>query len=562
MDNIFFEISAIIIVSTALALLARLIKQPTVLAFILTGILLGPLGLNWLQSKELMEVLASFGIAFVLYLIGIELDIRKFKALNNVALFSGIGQVVFTGVIGFILAVALGFPASQAWILSLALTFSSTIIVVKLLGEARQLDSLYGRIAVAILVLQDFFAVLALLILESLGKTIDTTALPWVEIGLSFVKASAIGLLAWLLAKYVFRRIFIFIGHSQELLFLWSIAWCFLFALLAMALDFPVTIAVFLAGVAIAGLDYNYEISARIRSLRDFFIVIFFAVLGSQLVLTLDAHTIWLGVLLALFVLIGNPLIVYIILISGGHQPRVALFVGLSIGQISEFSFILANRGVVLGFLDQTVVSLIAFVGLVTMVGSTYFITYNEQIYRWLKPLLYHRWLQRKKYSQQNVVAKDLTNHIVIFGYYSSLNKVLKELKELNKEIVIIDYNPASIKHIARQAVQHIYGDMRDEDILKQAQLDQASLIISIVPYPEPTLSLLQYAKHFKLKADIIVSARHLAEVEQFYKAGATFVLHPDSISLQYLKDILHKEELVKVSKLHKEELRQLRAII
>ena len=248
MESVFFELSAIIIVSTALALIAKLLRQPIILAFMLAGIILGPLGVNWLHSHELIDVLSEFGIAFLLYLIGIELDLKKFKALNKIAFIAGFGQVLFTGFMGLMISLLIGFELTQAWFISVALTFSSTIIIVKLLNEKRQLESLYGRITIAVLVIQDFLAAFALLILESFGEAGFTGGIPWSILGLTLFKGVFVGVLALVLAKYVFKRIFVFIGHSQELLFLWSIAWCLLFAALSLAINFSLAIGVFFAG--------------------------------------------------------------------------------------------------------------------------------------------------------------------------------------------------------------------------------------------------------------------------------------------------------------------------
>ncbi len=554
MEGIFFEISAVIVVSTALALIAKWLKQPIILAFMLAGIILGPLGLDMIQSHELIDVMATFGIAFLLFLIGIELDISKFKELNKVALFSGFGQVLFTGFFSWIIALGLGFSLIESWFISIALTLSSTIIIVKILSEKRQMQSLYGRITIAILIIQDFLAVFALLLLESFGTNLSLTGIPWPDMLLLFVKTIFIAGLAFFLAKFVFRRIFKFIGHSPELLFLWSIAWCLLFGAIALSINFSIAIAVFFAGIALATLEYNFEIAARIRPLRDFFIVFFFAYVGSQLILSFNAQLIIATLILTLFVLIGNPLIVYTILRFGKHKQRTALFTGLAIGQISEFSFILANVGLEQGLIDHNVVSMIAIIGLVTMTVSTYAITYNEKIYAFAKPMLQKLRIHDKD-EQGSHLPKELHKHIVVFGYHAPVNKILKALKHLKKDIIVVDYNPLSSEAIKNQDVYYLYGDMRDEDILERANVQDADMIISIVPYTETTLSLLQYIKHFKVKADVIVSADQLVDAERFYKEGATFVLHPESISLDYLKSILKKEKLANASHSHQEEI-------
>ena len=557
MEAIFLELSAIIVVSTALALIAKFLRQPIVLAFIIAGIILGPAGFNFITSKELIDVLSTFGIALLLYVVGIELDIKKFRALSWPTLLTGFGQIICTGTLGWVIAYLLGFNSVESWFISVALTLSSTIIIVKLLGEKRQLESLYGRITVSILLLQDFAAILALLLLESFnGRSLH--GIPWTDLLSVAGKTVVIAALAYVLAKYVFKKIFLFIGRSQELLFLWSIAWCILFAAIAVVWHYPMAISVFFAGLTIGSLDYNYEISARIRSLRDFFIVIFFAFLGSQLILNLSPQLLVSAVVLSAFVLIGNPLIVYTILRLVRHHERTAFFTGLTMAQISEFSFILANLGLQKGFIDQGLVSMIAVVGLITMVLSTYMITYNDKLYRWMQPLLRFLPFPAPQVDVADNAPVTTKDHIVIFGYHVTLDHVLAELHADGEHVVLIDYNPDSAPLIKAQHVQYIYGDMRDEDILELASLQTAKMIISIVPYPESTLSLLQYIKHFKIKCDVVVFASFLMDVRKFYNAGATFVLHPESISLKFLLSVLTPKELAKASHVHKRELLRL----
>lgn len=555
MEGIFLEISAIIVVSTALALLAKVLKQPVILAYIVTGIILGPLGIDIIKSHELIDAVSTFGVAFLLFLIGIELDLKKFKELNKVVLISGFGQVFITGAVTYGISWLLGFNQIQCWFIAVALTFSSTIITVKLLSEKRQMQSLYGRITIAILIVQDFLAIIALLLLESFGANFASQSIPWDSLGIILIKTLGLAALAFILAKYVFKRIFTFIGQSKELLFLWSIAWCLLFAALSIYLHFSVAIGVFFAGIALASLEYNFEIAARIRPLRDFFIVFFFTYLGSQLLLSIDTKLIITTIILSLYVLIGNPLIVFMILSIYGYNKRTALFTGLAIGQISEFSFIIANIGLKQGHLSHDTVSMIALVGLITITFSTYVITYNEKIFHILQPILkIWPWPKTDK-ENTTTLSEQLTNHIVVFGYHPPVNKILDELRKFKKEILVVDYNPRNTHLIKKQNVHYLYGDMRDEDILEQANIEQALMVISIVPYIESTMAVLQYIKHFKIQVDVIVSATNLFDTERCYEAGATFVLHPESISLDYLKKILSKEELVKVSALHKKEI-------
>lgn len=555
MDAVFFELSAIVIISTACALVARLLKQPIILAFIIAGILLGPLGFNVIQSHGLINVLSNIGLALMLYVVAVELDWRKFKSIDRPTLLTGFGQILFTGFVGWLTSILLGFSLTEAWFIALTLTLSSTIIIVKILGQKGQLESLYGRITISILLLQDIVAIIALLLIESMNGAATLSQFPWASLLAMVVKAIGLGLLAYLLARYVFRRIFLFVGQSQDLLFLWSIAWCLLFAVLAGLIQFPVAISVYFAGLAIGSMDYNFEIAARIRTLRDFFIVIFFTYLGSQLFLTMPLNLVWSAVILSLFVIIGNPLIVYIILRLLGHQQRTALFAGLTMGQISEFSFILAQTGFRQGLIDQPIVAMIAIVGLISIMISAYTMSHNEKVYRILKPVLERLPLPKPRLILSSEIPHTLKNHIILFGYYPTVNKVLRHLKRSGETIVVVDYNPENISAVKAQGIYTIYGDMRDEEILHRASISTAKMVISLIPYHEANVSLLQFIRHFNIRVDVIVVGHYLEEIRALYESGATLVLSPESISLEYLQSVLLPKQLVKASQLHRKEI-------
>src|SRR3989339_616412 len=375
LERLFLDISAIVVVATLLGLLARWLKQPLILGYVLAGIILGPSLFGFISEPQVIGVLSSFGIAFLLFLVGLELDLSKLKVIGRPSLLLGFGQVLFTAVVGFGIIRFFGFDSLPAIYIAIALTFSSTIIVVKLLSERQALESLYGRLAIGMLLMQDFIAIFALIILSGFaGGQVPTTA----ELAFILLKGAGLIMLALLSGRFILPHLFMKLARSSELLLLSSIAWCFGFALVAVVGGFSLEIGAFLAGLALARLPYHLEIVGRVRSLRDFFITIFFVLLGSQLLFANLTAMAWPFIILSLFVLVGNPLIVMVIMGLMGYTKRTGFLVGLTVAQISEFSLILMHLGYRLGHVNTSEVALVTLIGITTITLSSYLITYGD----------------------------------------------------------------------------------------------------------------------------------------------------------------------------------------
>ncbi|MCL4387175.1 cation:proton antiporter, partial [Patescibacteria group bacterium] len=339
MSNVFLETGIIITLAAILGAGVRFFRQPLILAYITTGLIIGPLSLMGVKNQDALNFLSELGITFLLFLVGLELSLKELKTVGKIALAAGLGQIVFTSLVGFILTSLLGFNMVSSIYVSVALTFSSTIIVVKLLAEKRDLNSLYGKITVGFLLVQDFVAISALILLSGFSSNSNS----WWNFPLIIIKGFLLLFLVLYLSKKVIPSVFSKIAKSSELLFLTSIAWCFVFASVSYLIGFSLEIGAFLAGLALATTQQNWQIAAKIKPLRDFFIVIFFIILGSQMVIT-NLSQLWFPVIaLSLFVLIGNPLILMFIFGRMGLRKRTSFFAGVTVAQISEFSLI--SRG-------------------------------------------------------------------------------------------------------------------------------------------------------------------------------------------------------------------------
>jgi Kef-type K+ transport system membrane component KefB len=540
--SLFTQIGLLILLATLVALALKTIKLPPLLAYLLTGVIAGPWGLNLISEQQLLLGLSSFGIAFLLFLVGLELDLKKLKSLGKTVPLIGIGQMALTAGLGYLIVRLFGINNLASWYMALALAFSSTIIVVKLLTEQNELDSLAGRIAMSMLLMQDAVAIFALITLSSLGST--SNLLIW-HITWAVGKGMLLIVTVYFLSYYVLPKLFNFLARSAELLFLTSLAWCFAMAMFSSWLGFSIEIGAFLAGLALASLPYNFEISARIKSLRDFFITLFFIALGSQLSLSGFGSLQPLFWTLIVFVLIGNPLIVFILMWLLGYRKRLSFLVGLTMGMISEFSLILAGMGLKLGHLTPEQVALITGVGVVTITISSFIITHAESLYqivaRYLTPFERHD-IQDELTNLPN----NLTNHVILIGYHRLGEKLATTLNELGKTTLIVDFNPSVIRRLVADKKPCLYGDMGDIEILQRANIEKAEMVISTNSNLADNLMIVKNIRQQDLRTPLYLTADTWHDCRELYAAGADYVIFPHYLSSQHFSLLLQEMALNK----------------
>lgn len=538
MESIFLEISLILIVAALCATVAKGLRQPIIPAYILAGVLLGPSVFNVIKSGELLHTLSTFGIAFLLFLVGIELDLRNFLKVGKVAIVAGVIQMGFAATFGYIIIRLLGYHNIEAWLLAIALGFSSTIIGLKLIGERKELDTLYGQIVIGILLTQDFIAVFILLFFDvfTSGLTLNSETI-WI-VGNILLKAILLFSLALLSAKFILRHVFAYFAHSVELLFLGAICWCLLFSLLAMSLGFSIEVGALLAGVSLSFVPYSHEISYRIKSLRDFFLPIFFAVLGGELVFNGGLNFFIPAIILSAVVLFVSPVIITGFMLALGYRARTSFQAGIAIGQVSEFSFILMGLAFTTGLIDHKLVALVALIGLITMTVSTYMFEYNEQLYTPFKKLL-KRFERNTKDDELDRLTHTLTNHIILFGYDAMGYSIHETLQSSKRSIVVIDHNPRTVKKLQNLHIQNMYGSMSDDEILETLNINAAATIISTIRSVPDTIELLEYVQHHHIKAKVLVTAFSIDTALRYYELGAHYVIIPPIVSAAYLPEMM-----------------------
>jgi Kef-type K+ transport system membrane component KefB len=436
--SIFIEISLILVVSTLVTILVKRLQQPLIVGYILAGIVVGPYALNILHSAHELELFSKVGIVLLLFIVGLHLNPKIIKEVGSISLVTGVGQVLFTSLIGFILAVLVGIDRLAALYVAIALTFSSTIIILKLLADKKDLHKLYAKIAVGFLLVQDIIATFVLIGITVFTK--DTTTSLAMTLGIVFLKGLGLFAVLQLFSYFVMQKLTKYLASSQEMLFLFSLAWGTGVASLFLVLGFSIEIGALVAGVALSTTPYADEMASRLRPLRDFFIIIFFILLGSQMILTNITAILLPAILLSLFVLVGNPIIVILIMNAAGYNRRTGFMAGLTVAQISEFSLILASLGMQVGHLSQEILSLVTLVGLITIAGSTYLILYADAIYPKIASWLRLLELVKRRRNEKGAVGEDYTS--VIFGFDRVGHRFVEALKEIEQRFLVVDYNP------------------------------------------------------------------------------------------------------------------------
>ncbi len=536
--TILFDVGLLLVIATLLSYIASKLKQPLILAYIMTGLLLAVFLRGFIGSLENVRALSQLGIAFLLFLVGLELNFKEIKHIARASFYVGVGQIVFTFVIGFFLIRLLRYSLVESLYVSIALTFSSTIIILKILGEKNDINSLYGKISIGALLIQDFVALIILVILAGFsgGSAATSQAILY-----SFLKGVAFIIIALLFSRFILARIITSMAKSQELLFLGSIALCFLFIIIAERLGLSIEIGSFMAGLSLANMPYRLEIGNKIKPLRDFFIVLFFIMLGMQMGQTLGSIPLFAAIILSLFVLIGNPLIVLVLMGMLGYKKRTSFFTGLTMAQISEFSLILVVLGNRLGHLSSNIVSLVTVIGVITIILSVYMMKYNEWLYsrlaRWLG--IFERKDIKRFIMERLDVDSLISSEFIIFGCRRLGYKIAKMLKEMGKKILIVDFNPDVVKRLSNEGFKCIYGDVGDYELFDEIRLDKARFVISTVPDKKDSIVLAKRAKAMNRKSTVIVAADNVDDALELYNNGADYVIVPNLLSGEKVADIL-----------------------
>ena len=532
---IFYEIAALLVLAAGVGFLGLLLRQPLIVSFIAVGILAGPSLLDIVHSDEQIDLLAELGIAVLLFLVGLKLDFNLVRTLGPVALVTGLGQVIFTTVFGFLIALALGLDPLTAIYVAIALTFSSTIIIVKLLSDKREIDALHGRIALGFLIVQDVVVVVAMIALSAIGvggaaegSGAITDVLRVLGYGLAMLAFVVVFI------RYIANPLVERLSRAPELLVSFAIGWAALLAAVGHYLGFGKELGGLLAGVSLASTPFREAIAARLASLRDFLLLFFFIALGASLDLSVLGASVWPAIVLSLFVLIGNPLIVLAIMSAMGYRKRTGFLAGLTVAQISEFSLIFMAMGVTIGHVAEDALGLVTLVGLVTIAASTYMITFSHQIYGVCEPLL--GLFDRQRSATEPVEESDdaVRHDVILFGLGRYGLGIAAALRDSGKKILGVDFSPEAIRYARDQGYDVAFGDATDPEFLSHLPLRQADWLVMAVPehdtgitHDDPRHALLKAARDLGFTGKVAVAAHREATAEALAATRADLVLMP-----------------------------------
>ncbi|MBP9668022.1 cation:proton antiporter [Candidatus Saccharibacteria bacterium] len=531
--SIFTQISLVIAISAAVSLLMRVLRQPLILGSILTGIAVGPSALNIVHARDAFETFSQIGIALLLFIIGLGLNAGVIRSLGKVSLATSMMLLVLVGFSGHLLSLAMGFNNISGIFLGIALFFSSTIIVLKVLSDKHELDRLYGQVSIGVLLLEDVIAIMAMVAIAMLSSGNGDA----VTLSILGIKALLLGVGLYVSSQWVIPRIAKSIAKSSELLFLFSIGWGLSVASLFELAGLSHEIGALFAGVSLAGLPYATEMGAKLKPLRDFFIVLFFVTLGELFTFGALQESLLPALILSLLVVLGKPLFVMISLGLLRYTRLTSFKAAIHLSQVSEFSIIMIVFGAAHGIVEQSAVPVITLVGLITIALSTYLMKYDDRLYKVFEKKL--RIFERK--SVKEVKQRRVTYPVILFGYHNGGHEFVETFRDMNLRYLVIDYNPEIIEHLEHRGIRHAYGDMTDEELLNEINVAKAELVISTIDDIRTNIVTLRFLRRHNPDASFICHAKSYQDAAELYEHGASYVSLPHFIGSERVSNFIRQ---------------------
>ena len=545
---ILVDVGIILITATFMSFITTKLKQPSIIAYIIAGLLIGPYMLGLINDTSVVTSFASLGLAFLLFTAGVELDMRKFGMVSSTAVTGGIVQIVVSFVIGYGIFAYLGYSQLLSSIAGLIVALSSTTLVTKILVERHEINALHGRLGIGILVLQDIVAMIALLLLG---------------MGNGFVNLCLLALIFFVLNRWVMPKLTDYAAHTNQL-FLLSLATLFFFVALAYYLELPISIGAFMAGVTLSGLTYSSSVTAELKPLREFFAILFFVSLGMQI----DPSTLVEYGPLILILFIGTtvikPTITALTYLVLGYGTEISSILGLYLGQSSEFSIVLVQTCFENGIVPYPLYTMFITTVVLSMACTPYLIKTKGLIRNLVKRVGVPHLFNKRVAHLRSRSKRRLKDHIVIIGAHRVGFKVAVFLKKNRKNVVVIDHDPEVVYKLRSKGIHYVFGDAGNQEILDLARVDDAQMVIITAADPDTTLSIVEYVKLKNPKAVVIARAHRRSEALRLYKAGADLVVIPEMVSsnetVKYVNTIL--SEPTSIESMRDEHVKELRRFI
>lgn len=522
-EGSFVSVALILALAVAAGAIAKLLRQPVVVSFIIVGILAGPTAFNLVEGAEEIRLFAKFGIAILLFLVGLKLDFHMIRSTGKVALVAGLSQVAFTAAVGFGIAMLFGFEATTAFYIAVALTFSSTIIIIKLIGDKRELDTLYGRIAVGILIVQDILVVAAMVVIVTIGNPGKGSVVTDLIVTLAS-SAVFLGVVAFA-SKFVLEKVLDWISKSPELTLLFGVAWAIVLAAISILIGLSMEIGAFVAGVSLASTAYRESLGARMVSLRDVMLLFFFIELGASLTFADALGQLWPAIVLSVFVLVGKPLIVFAIMGWMGYRSITSFRTGVALAQISEFSLILIALGYSLGQVDSAVLSLVTLVAVFTITVSSYLILYTDKLFPLMQGFMHL--FERGKASAVDEESQSLSFDAIVIGSGRFGTEVISGLISSGSSVLAVDLDPDALARARELGAETLFGDVGDPDFAKMLPIHQTGTLICTAPDRSTNTLLLESLKSLDYGGELYLTALDNQTAEMFAKEDRVTTIRP-----------------------------------
>ncbi len=531
--DLFTQLAVIVGIAAIVSLVMLLLRQPLILGHIITGIIVGPMVLHIVTANETIQVFAHLGIASLLFIIGLSLRPSVLREVGRVSLLAGLAQVIFTSLAGLIIGLSFGFSLTTSLYLAVAFTLSSTIIATKLLQDKHDVNALYGKIVIGMLLIQDLVAMLAVILITASAAGGGTGS---ALIGLG-LKAVLLAASLILVSQYVLPALTPVFARSQEFLFLFAVGWGIGTAAIFYAFGLSIELGALAAGVALASSPYVFEVTAKMRLLRDFFIIMFFVLMGSQLTFVDLGSVIWPIVAYAAFVLIGNPIIIMAVMGTMGYGKRTGFLAGISMAQVSEFSLVMVLLGIQAGHLSATVLPIVTAVGIITISLSTTAVLRGDALYRFFAPVL-GIFERRHPKSERTVIER---YDAILIGCHRVGNDFLPSILKLRMPYVVVDFDPHVIAELSHRGVHVRYGDASDNEFLEAINIAKAKVIISTSPDFETSEFLVNKVRKTNRTSVIVVTGERIEDAERLYAAGASYVVMPHHVGGNYAAQLISR---------------------
>jgi Kef-type K+ transport system membrane component KefB len=533
-DDVFVQVAAILLISAAAGAAATWLRLPLVLAYVVVGVLVGPSVAGLVEPGGELELLAQLGIALLLFVVGLKLDLHVVRTLGPVALVVGGAQVALTTVGGFVLALLLGLDTTAALYVGIGVALSSTIIVVKLLADRRELDDLHGRLALGVLIVQDLVVVVVMIAVTAGGDADGST---WRALLDVLLKATALLALLALLMRFALTPLLHRLARLPDLLVLFAIAWAVALGAAGDELGLGVEVGAFLGGVSLASTPYREAIGSRLVTIRDFLLLFFFIDLGSRVDLGRLAGELWTVAALSAFVLVAKPAIVTGLLGAFRYRKRVSLETGLALAQVSEFSLILAALGLRLGHLDPETTTLLTAVALVTIAVSVYAYPHAGAVAATLGRAL--DVFERRAPRPDTEGGVDPHPDVIVLGLGRYGEGVVEGLSQRGVAVLGVDFDPIALARWSERGVDVIYGDAEDPELPHILPLPERGWVVSTMRRADANLALLHALAHDGYRGRVAVAAHRPADAARLVAAGAHHVLMPYASAARDVVDLV-----------------------